>query len=89
MDIDHEAPAYLYETLANLIAHRIEIGELEPNSALPGESRLAREYGVSLGTARSALRVLREQGLVVTLRHKGTYVAKREKAPPARLWSPG
>lgn len=82
MDIDRETPTYLYETLAKLIAHRIEAGELAPNTALPAEGQLAREYGVSLGTARHATRLLRAQGLVFTLPHKGTYVAKREKTPP-------
>lgn len=90
MNVEDETPGYLYETLAKLIAHRIETGELAPYSPLPAEGRLAREYGVSLGTARQATKLLREQGLVITLRSKGTYVAKREKQPPPIcLWSPG
>jgi GntR family transcriptional regulator len=66
-----------YEWVAEQIAARIKSGDLGPNTPLPAERRLAQEYGVSLGTARQATRVLRERGLVVTLRSKGTYVADR------------
>ncbi|WP_236789137.1 winged helix-turn-helix domain-containing protein [Amycolatopsis sp. GM8] len=87
MELDRDAPGYLYETVAKLIAVRIESGELAPHTPLPAEGQLAREYGVSLGTARHATRLLRERGLVVTVKSKGTYVAKRDREPPICLWS--
>ena len=52
-------------------------GELELNEPLPAELELAREYGVSLGTARAATAVLREHGVVFTLPCKGTFVVKK------------
>ncbi|GAA4664001.1 MULTISPECIES: winged helix-turn-helix domain-containing protein [Amycolatopsis] len=73
-------PGYLYEHVAAHLAARITSGELAPNTALPSERRLASEYGVSLGTARHATRLLRFRGLVITVRSKGTYVADR------RIW---
>jgi DNA-binding GntR family transcriptional regulator len=69
------APGYLYQQLADLIAAQIESGELQRHDRLPGEQDMAREYGVSLGTARQATRLLRERGLVFTVRAKGTFVA--------------
>ncbi|TNC18844.1 GntR family transcriptional regulator [Amycolatopsis alkalitolerans] len=87
MELDHDTPGYLYEALAKALTARIESGELAPNTPLPAEVQLAREYNVSLGTARHATRVLRERGLVVTVKSKGTYVAKREREPPICLWS--
>jgi DNA-binding GntR family transcriptional regulator len=87
MSLDLEAPGYLYEALAKLLAERIENGELAPNTPLPAEGQLAREYGVSLGTARHATRLLREWGLVVTVKSKGTYVARRHRLPPLCLGS--
>lgn len=68
-------PGYVYLQVADLIAARIESGELRRHDRLPGEQDLADEYGVSLGTARHATRVLRERGLVFTIRAKGTFVA--------------
>ncbi|GHF47239.1 DNA-binding GntR family transcriptional regulator [Amycolatopsis bartoniae] len=87
MNIERETPGYLYEAMAEQLAARIRSGELAPNTPLPGENQLAREYGVSLGTARHATRVLRERGLVVTIKSKGTYVTKRDREPPLCLWS--
>lgn len=69
-------PGYVYEQLADHIAGLIERGKLRPHTPLPAERRLAEEYGVSLGTARRATRVLRKRGLVVTLRSKGTFVTE-------------
>jgi GntR family transcriptional regulator len=83
---DYEPPGYLYEAVASDLARRIESGELAPNTPLPAEIDLARRYGVSLGTARNATRLLRERGLVLTVRSKGTFVVKRERKPPLCLW---
>ena len=70
-----DTPGYIYERMADHIEVRIKSGELAANKPLPAERRLAEEYGVSLGTARRATELLRERGLVVTLRSKGTFVA--------------
>lgn len=68
------APGYIYERMAEHLAARITSGELAPHTPLPAERFLAVQYGVSVGTARTATRLLRSRGLVVTLRSKGTYV---------------
>lgn len=74
-----ETPGYIYERMADHLAARIEEGDLLPNRPLPAERRLADEYGVSLGTARRATELLRERGLVITLRSKGTFVTLPRK----------
>lgn len=71
---------YVYEQLAAHLAARIRAGEFPPGSRLPGEIALKDEYVVSLSTVRSAMRVLREQGLVQTRAVKGTFVA--DELPP-------
>jgi GntR family transcriptional regulator len=77
--IDTTTPGYIYQTVADHLAHRIESGELKPNQPIPNERRLADEYGVSLGTARRATELLRGQQLVVTIRSKGSYVTDRNR----------
>lgn len=67
-------PGYVYEMMADHLAARIASGELAPNTPLPAERRLAEEYEVSLGTVRHATQLLRERGLVITIRAKGTYI---------------
>ncbi|WP_435121889.1 GntR family transcriptional regulator [Amycolatopsis thermoflava] len=58
------------------VTERIASGELAPDTPLPAERRLACEYGVSLGSARHATYLLHSRGFVVTIRSKGTYIAR-------------
>ncbi|HKS47741.1 MAG TPA: GntR family transcriptional regulator [Amycolatopsis sp.] len=67
----------------------VAAGELAVNQVLPAEVRLAREYGVSLGTARHASKLLHDFGLVVTLRGKGTFVVRVASEDDARRISEG
>ena len=69
---------YVYDWLADDLAARIASGDLPIRTALPNERRLADEYGVSLGTTRRAVEILRKRGLVTTIRSKGTFVVQRE-----------
>ena len=45
----------LYLQVRDALAARIAGGEWKPNSAIPNEGDLAREFGVSSGTMRKAL----------------------------------
>jgi GntR family transcriptional regulator len=77
LDLDADPVRYRYDVVADHLAQMIESGQLPPDTALPSERDLAYVYEVSLGTARHATRLLRERGLVVTVRSKGTYVARK------------
>ena len=66
---------YTWQRVADDIASRIDSGEFPAGSMLRGERALAEEYGVAIDTIRRATRHLREQGRVVTLPSKGTFVA--------------
>lgn len=72
-----DGPSYAYVQLADYIEARIGDGTFAPGARLPGERALAEEYGVALGTVRSALRMLRDKELLVTTPSKGTFVARR------------
>ncbi|HUZ26178.1 MAG TPA: winged helix-turn-helix domain-containing protein [Streptosporangiaceae bacterium] len=52
-------------------------GRLAPGRLLPSESTLMGEHGVSRDTVRKAVGLLRDEGLVVTVQGKGSYVADR------------
>jgi GntR family transcriptional regulator len=75
--IDREGMTPLYLQVADLIASRIRSGELAPNRPVPSEHELAATFGVARGTARKALGVLKDRGLVVAVNGRGTFV--REK----------
>lgn len=76
--LDETVPGYVYMRVADHIAARIHAGELPQGARLPAETDLGEEYGVAAGTARRAVRELRDRGLVVTLPAKGTFVSPQE-----------
>ncbi|MCX4469364.1 HTH-type transcriptional repressor YvoA [Micromonospora sp. MW-13] len=75
--VDEMSPIPFYVQLADLLAKQIEEGKLKPRQPLPSEATLQQEYGVARGTVRSAVRLLRDRGLVVTFTGRGTFVAEK------------
>jgi DNA-binding GntR family transcriptional regulator len=72
--IDPRSPTPLYVQLADEIARDIESGKLEPDHLLPSEAYLMQWHGLSRGTVRAAIKLLRERGLVYTIQARGTFV---------------
>jgi GntR family transcriptional regulator len=60
---------------------KIDDGSYGPGALLPSEPELAHQYGVSRQTARSALRALEQEGLVVVHSTRGRTVRRQ---PPLR-----
>ena len=65
--IDRRGPVPAYQQVADVIAARIEAGELEVDGPIPSEETMRQEYGVSRGTVRRAVEELRERGLGYTV----------------------
>jgi DNA-binding GntR family transcriptional regulator len=72
--VDHFDATPLYEQLARILRDRIQSGELAPRDPLPSEQALMDEHGISRGTVRRALDILRAEGLIVTFSGRGTFV---------------
>ena len=66
-----------YERVADAIEADIKSGELPPGMRLQPERVLMGEFGVSYGTIRHAVEVLRDRGLVRTRHGEGNYVRAR------------
>ncbi len=60
--------------IAEAIRSQIESGELPPGAQLPSERDLASTYGTARNTAREAVRILSDAGLVITNQGKGSFV---------------
>ena len=58
------------------LALRSRIETLRPGDPLPSDAELCREFGVSRMTARNAMTRLADEGLVVRVSGRGTYVAE-------------
>lgn len=75
--INHDDGVPLWEQVKRLISERILLGDWPPGTVLPGETRLARELGVAVGTLRRALADLTGEGLLMRRRKAGTMVTGR------------
>lgn len=69
--------------IADELRRAIEAGELAAGSKLPSERQLAAQYGTARNTAREALRILTDAGLVSLQHGSGSYV--RASSPLIRL----
>jgi len=76
-EIVWRGPVPVYIQVAAILRRRIQKGQLGPDDRLPSESELIEQFGVGRKTARSAVKVLRDEGLVYTISQRGSYVARQ------------
>lgn len=69
----------VFRQIAEQFRDQIHTGTLRPGDELPAYAQLAADYNVAVGTVREAIDVLRGEGLVDTVRGKGTFV----RQPPS------
>ncbi|MFF4922173.1 GntR family transcriptional regulator [Kitasatospora sp. NPDC001261] len=77
-----------YQRLAADLRRRIAEGEFTADAALPVESELERQYGVARNTVRLAVDVLVNEGRLVRLQGKGTYL-REHPVLDHRAYGPG
>jgi DNA-binding GntR family transcriptional regulator len=72
--VDHDSPEPLYLQVAAVLREQIRSGVLV--SRVPSVRTIAQEYDVSHITADKALSVLKDEGLIMSVRGKGAYVKR-------------
>jgi GntR family transcriptional regulator len=72
--IDPTGPVPPYRQIAEIIRQRIKSGEYAKGTRIPTESEMVDTWEVARTTARRAIALLREEGLVQTVPQRGTYV---------------
>lgn len=78
MAVQHGAPVPPSRQIAAILRERITSGEYQPDTRIPSRISLANEFGVSPETAAKAVRILRDEGLVVVVPSYGAFVAKKK-----------
>ncbi|MFG1618001.1 GntR family transcriptional regulator [Nonomuraea wenchangensis] len=81
MTVDQLDPMPIYEQLARIIRERIKAGDLKERQTVPSETSLQQEHGIARGSVRRAMELLREEGWVVTIQGRGTFVAPQDRWP--------
>jgi len=79
--IDPSSDRAVYKQIADHLRVAIGRERLGPGDQLPSEAQLMAHYGVARMTARNALRLLQDEGLILAEHGRGVYVRPR---PPVR-----
>ncbi|MDG4826000.1 GntR family transcriptional regulator [Asanoa sp. WMMD1127] len=75
-EIREDDPRPVYRQLADYLREDIEEGRLQPGVRIPSETTLTQTYGVARETARKAVAVLRDAGLIETTHGRGSFVKR-------------
>src|SRR6266508_6386367 len=81
MSLDPDDPRPPYVQIANALRAAILTKSLTPGEQLPSGNELAKRYGVARMTVQQALKVLRDEGLIVSRQGSGVFVRERTERP--------
>jgi len=65
----------LYVQVAHYFRDKIKEGSFKPNSVIPSELEIAKDFNISRATVRQAILELVHEGILVRVAGKGTYVS--------------
>ncbi|WP_262379900.1 GntR family transcriptional regulator [Nonomuraea sp. PA05] len=77
--LDYEGDTHIYLQIAAILRDRVSA--LSAGHPIPSEAEIQQEFGVARTTARRAVHVLREEGLVYTVQGEGAFVGPSSEAP--------
>ncbi|KAB8191507.1 GntR family transcriptional regulator [Nonomuraea phyllanthi] len=72
--VDYDSDFTVKQQIVNALRARIEAGEWAPRRRLPSVVHLSQEFGVARDTILRALEVLRDLGLIYTVKNRGSFV---------------
>ena len=76
--IEINSPGLRYVSIADDLMRQIESGEVQNGEKLPSQHEMAKQYGVSLTTLRSAVDLLEQRGFVRSAHGLGTFARSPE-----------
>ncbi|MFF0446011.1 GntR family transcriptional regulator [Streptomyces sp. NPDC004609] len=77
-----------YQHAADELRREIKAGRYKPGEQLPSYRELQERFGVANMTARSALNVLRDEGLIYTIHGRGSFVTDHDTSAPSGDYTP-
>lgn len=81
MTLDPDDPRPPYQQVAQALRAAILTRKFEPGDKLPSLNELSEHYSVARMTVQQAMRLLREEGLIVSRQGSGVFVRERTERP--------
>ncbi|GII25495.1 winged helix-turn-helix domain-containing protein [Planosporangium mesophilum] len=80
-ELDPDDPRPASQRIANLLRAAILTRKFAPGERLPSQNDLADRYGVARETVKTALRILRDERLIVSRQGSGAFVRAQTERP--------
>lgn len=80
LDLKSDTP--IYEQIIEQVKYHVMKGSMEAGTAIPSVRKLALTLGITPGTVAKAYQELERQGIIETIRGKGTFIAGEIKQKP-------
>ena len=77
IQLDERSSKPLYEQIIEQFKLRVARGSLMPEDAIPSVRKLASQLGITPSTVAKAYQELERQGVIETIRAKGTFIARK------------
>ena len=85
--IDYKSGLPIYEQVYNGILRLADIGALKPGDQLPSVRALAMELGVNPNTIQKAYQILETNGIIYSVKGKGSFISDDAAADTAVIMS--
>lgn len=80
LDLKSDTP--IYEQIIEQVKYHVMKGSMEAGTAIPSVRKLALTLRITPGTVAKAYQELERQGIIETIRGKGTFIAGEIKRKP-------
>ena len=77
IQLDERSSKPLYEQIIEQFKLLVARGSLMPEDAIPSVRKLAPQLGITPSTVAKAYQELERQGVIETIRAKGTFIARK------------
>jgi GntR family transcriptional regulator len=74
--LDYKSSKPIYEQMIEQMKYNVMKGYLSPMDAIPSVRKLALDLKITPGTVANAYQELERQGVIETIRGKGTFIAE-------------
>jgi len=75
VNLDYQNRQPIFKQITTQIKKYVALGILKPKDKLPSTREMASELGVNPNTIRKAYSILENEGVIVTISTKGTFIA--------------
>ena len=80
LDLKRDTP--IYEQIIEQVKFHVVKGNIKPGMSIPSVRKLALELNITPGTVAKAYPELERQGIIETIRGKGTFIAGKVERKP-------